>query len=90
MPLRNVQAFHDWITRESPSPAAQRMARHFIAEIGDLSWTWPSIPIARLSDQPEYEVREASLPCADELPVYVLYRHFYATDDVDLIAVTNG
>lgn len=89
MPLRHVRAFHEWLAREDPSIAAQQVARHFIAEIGDESWRHPSLPVEQLSDRHEFEVREASLPCRKEQPVYVLYRHFYATDDVDLIAVTN-
>lgn len=40
--------------------------------------------------QPEYEVRVAALDVEDESrPVQIWYRHFYATDDVDVIAISN-
>ena len=50
MPLRDLDEFRRWIERESPSVAAQRVARHFLAEIGDEPWRSPSVPIADLSD----------------------------------------
>lgn len=89
MPLRDVEEYHRWVERESPSRAAQRVVRHFLAEIGDEPWRAPSVPIEALSHQPEYEVRTAALDVAGEQPVRVWYRHFYATDVVDVIAVTN-
>jgi hypothetical protein len=58
-------------------------------EIGDERWRAPSVPIAELSSQPIYEVRSALLPVDGENSVQVWYLHAYATDDVDLIAVTN-
>jgi hypothetical protein len=43
-----------------------------------------------LSNQPEYEVREAALHVeGEERLVRIWYRHIYATDVVDVIAVTN-
>lgn len=76
--------------RESPSAAAQRVARHFIAELGDEPWRHPSVPIEALSGQPEFEVREAALAVeGEERPVSIWYRHIYVTDVTDLIAVTN-
>jgi hypothetical protein len=90
VPLRDVGEFHAWIERESPSAAAQRTARSFLAEIGDEAWRAPSVPIEVLSNQPEYEVREAGLEVDGEHRlVRIWYRHFYATDAVDVIAVTN-
>jgi hypothetical protein len=89
VPLRDVDEYRRWIDRESPSIAAQRVARHFLAEIGDESWRWPSVPIAELSNQPELEVRSASLEVEGEVPVRIWYRHIYATDAVDIIAITN-
>jgi len=89
VPLRDIEEYHRWIERESPSLAAQRVARHFLGEIGDEAWRSPSVPIAVLSNQPEYEVREAALDVEGEPPVRVWYRHLYATDAVDVIAVTN-
>jgi hypothetical protein len=90
VPLRDVDGYHRWIERESPSVAAQRVARHFLAEIGDEAWRAPSVPSAELSNQPEYEVREAALDvAAEERPVRIWYRHLYATDAVDVIAVTK-
>ena len=61
VPLRDLDEVRRWIERESPSIGAQRVARHFLAEIGDEPWRSPSAPIADLSDQPEYEVRVAAL-----------------------------
>lgn len=89
MPLRGVEEYHRWVERESPSVAAQRFVRHFLAEVGDEPWRAPSVPIDVLSQQPEYEVRVAALDVVDEQPVRVWYRHFYATGAVDVIAVTN-
>lgn len=90
MPLRDLSEVRRWIVRERPTIGAQRVARHFLAEIGDQSWRHPSVPIPELSDQPVYEVRRATLPVDGEVrPVRIWYRHVYATDDVDVIAVTN-
>ena len=50
---------------------------------------YASVPIAELSQQPEYEVRAATLAVSDRSAVQVWYRHFYATDVVDIIAVTS-
>jgi hypothetical protein len=88
--LRDVGAYHDWVARERPSLPARRTARAFIAEIGDQSWKSPSVPVAELSVQPLYEVRHALLDVHGEAGVEVWYRHEYATDDVDLIAVTTA
>ncbi|MCP3912731.1 MAG: hypothetical protein GY713_17455 [Actinomycetia bacterium] len=89
MGLRDVAAFHAWIERESPSQRARSAARTFIAEIGDEPWKAPSVPVADLSSQPEYEVREVALEVSGEPDVRVYYSHGYATGHVDLIAVTN-
>ena len=90
MPLRDLDEFRRWIERESPSIGAQRVARHFLAEIGDEPWRSPGVPIADLSDQPECEMRVAALGVdGEEHPVRVWYRHFYATGEVDVVAVTN-
>ena len=90
MPLRDVEEFSRWIELESPSVAAQRVARHFLAEIGDEAWRSPSVPVDALSNQPEYEVREVALQIeGEDRPVRIWYRHIYATDAVDVIAVTN-
>ena len=64
MPLHQVAEYHAWIARESPTTAAQSVARTFIAEIGDVPWRVPSVPIGELSNQPEFEVRTAILPVA--------------------------
>ena len=45
---------------------AQRIVRHFLAEIADEAWRSPSVPIAVLSDPPEYEMRQAALEVADD------------------------
>ena len=89
MPLREVSEFTAWIEREQPSNFARSVARTFIAELGDEPWRAPSVPIAELSNQPEYEVRVAAVDVAGELPVQVWYLHAYATGNVDIIAVTN-
>jgi hypothetical protein len=89
VPLRDVREYHAWIEREAPSQVAQSIARTFIAELGDVPWRAPSVPIAQLSNQPEYELRTAELPVAGERDIQVWYLHAYATDIVDLVAVTN-
>jgi hypothetical protein len=66
------------------------VARNFLAEVGDEAWRSPSVPVEALSNQPEYEVREAALPVEGEArPVQIWYQHIYATDTVNIIAVTN-
>lgn len=62
MPLRDVEEYRRCVERESPSAAAQRVARNFLAEIGDEPWRVPSLPIDVLSHHPEYEVRVAESP----------------------------
>ena len=90
MPLRDLSEVRRWVEREHPTIQAQRVARHFLAEIGDESWRYPSVPIPELSDQPVYEVRRATLKVdGEDRPVRIWYRHVYATDDLDVIAVTN-
>jgi hypothetical protein len=89
VPLRDIEEYHRWIERESPSVAAQRVARHFLAEVGDEAWRAPSVPIAELSNQPEYQVRVAAIDVPSEDPVRIWYRHIYANDAVDVIAVTS-
>jgi len=88
-PLRAVGEYHAWIERESPTTAARRVARAFIAELGDQPWWAPSVPIAELSSQPEYEIRAASLAATGENDVQIWYLHAYATGNVDLISVTD-
>ena len=89
MALRDIDAFYAWIERESPSTAAQSAARGFVAELGDRPWLAPSVPIAELSEQPEYEVRTATLIVEGEHELSIWWMHVYATGAVDLIAVTN-
>lgn len=89
MPLRRIEEYHSWLERESPSIAARQAARHFLVEIGDEPWRAPSVPIAELSDQPDFEVRAVALDVTGEAPVRIWYRHIYATGAVDIIAITN-
>jgi hypothetical protein len=89
VPLRDIAEFQAWIDRESPSRSARRVARAFIAELGDRPWRAPSVPIAELSHQPEYEVRMAALEVEGEGEISVWWLHHYATGSVDLIAITN-
>lgn len=88
MALRDVGPFFDWVTRESPSPAALALASEFVAGIGERPWLAPSVPIPELSDQPHYEVRSAHLVQGDA-SVRVWFRHTYATRDVDIMDVTS-
>jgi|SRR5271170_8144498 len=89
VPLRDVSEYHVWIERESPSLSARSVTRTFIAELGDQPWRAPSVPIAELSSQPQYEVRTAALEVEGEQDVRIWWAHVYATGDVDLIAITN-
>jgi hypothetical protein len=50
----------------------------------------PSVPIASLSNQPEYEVRTAALQVAGEPDLSIWWLHGYATGEVDLIAVKSS
>lgn len=70
--LRDVSEVRRWVELERPLDPAQRVARHFLAELGDESWRYPSVPIPELSDQPVYEVRRATLPVdGEERPVRI-------------------
>lgn len=90
MPLREIGALREWIDPERPSRSAQRVARHFLAEVGVESWRYPSVPIPELSDQPTSEVRRAELDVeGEQRPVIIWYRHLYANDMVDVVAITN-
>jgi hypothetical protein len=89
VPLRDLDQYHDWVRRESPSATAQRVALDFLVRAGRESWLAPSVPILDLSNQPIYEVRRAQLPVSDEDDVRIWYRHSYEVDDVDVIAVTQ-
>jgi hypothetical protein len=89
MPLRDTREYNAWIERESPSMSSRSVARTFIAELGDRPWRAPSVPIAELSSQPEYEVRTAALEVEGEQDVRIWYVHIYATGDVNLVAVSN-
>lgn len=89
MPLRDVSEFHLWLELENPSRSARSVARTFIAELGDQPWRAPSVPVAELSEQPEYEVRTASLEVTGEPDVVVWWLHDYATGHVDIIAITS-
>jgi hypothetical protein len=84
VPLRDIREYHLWVEREGPSLEAQRVVRYFIAEIGDEPWRAPSVPIAELSNQPEYEVRAAALDPPGGLTIRVWYRHLSATGAVDV------
>ncbi len=89
MPLRDISELRAWIEREAPSAVAQRVARTYIAELGDQPWKAPSVPLAEISHQPEYEVRTATLEVEGEHDLSIWWLHDYATGDVDLIAITN-
>lgn len=89
MPLRDVDELRAWMERASPSPVAQGATRAFIAELGDRPWLPPSVPIAELSQQPEYEVRSATISVEGRQDVTIWWLHVYTTGVVDLIAVTN-
>ena len=90
MALGSTKPYYEWVEREEPSLRAQRVARRFIAEIGDQPWLAPSVPINELSVQPQYEVRSALLPVPREAAaIQVWYRHDYATGDVDLIGISG-
>ena len=90
MPLGDVREYRRWVDRETPSLASRRVARSFVAELGDEPWRHPSVPIEALSNQPEFEVREAALPVEGQRhPVNAWYGHTYATGIVDLIAITD-
>ena len=43
MPLRDISELQAWIEREAPSAVAQRVARTYIAELGDQMWKAPDV-----------------------------------------------
>lgn len=48
------------------------------------------MPIAELSNQPEYELRTATREVEGEHDLSIWWLHDYATGGVDLIAITNS
>lgn len=89
MPLRDIRPFRAWIEREEPSMAEQRVARTFIAELTIEPWKAPSVPLAELSGQPDFEVRSVVLLVPGGHSIRIWYRHTYATGDVDILTMTN-
>lgn len=47
------------------------------------------MPLAEISNQPEYEVRTVTLDVKGEHHVSIWWLHDYATGDVDIVAITN-
>lgn len=89
MPLRRTDEVDVWIEREGPTDKAQRVVWRFLRHVGDTSWAAPSVPILELSRQPYNEVRTAVLDVPGESNVQIWYRHYYTSDDVDVIDVTQ-
>lgn len=89
MPLRDVDEFLIWVQREAPSLDAQQTIRQFLVEAGDHATCAPSVPIAQLSEEPEYQVRAATLRLPTDATIQIWYRHFYVTDAIDVIAITS-
>jgi hypothetical protein len=89
VPLQDVEQYHAWVERESPSIAARRAIRCFLVELAYEPWRSPSVPISDLSDQPEDEVRSAKIQVPGEHPTRIWYRHFYSTGAIDVIAITS-
>ena len=89
MPLGSVGAFSEWVERENPSYLEAKRVESWINELSDRPWTAPSEPVPEMSNQPEYEIRQAVVPGTERIEV--IYRHTYypeaATGIVDLIWV---
>lgn len=86
MALRDTEAFREWVERDRPSVEARLAVRAFIFELHDEPWATPSVPVQELSNLPEDEMRTAVLDAGGET-VWVCYRQFYGSGDVDLIAM---
>ena len=78
MALGNVEAFSDWVGRDNPSYLEAKRVESWVNELRDRPWTAPSVPMPEMSNQPEYEVRQAVVPGTDR--VEVIYRHTYSTE----------
>jgi len=68
---------------------ALRVLLAYLTQAGDRSWQAPSTPIEPISQRPQYEVRQVILPVEGEHPVELWFRHYYVTDYVDVMEVTN-
>ena len=88
MPLRNADAWFDWINSYDPPPDVRHRVGSWINEMIDAPWLAPSIPLPDISNQPVYEVRQAVVPDSQETQVY--YLHVYADDGVSLLWVGPG
>jgi len=86
VPLRDVQTFDAWSQYATSTDEEWAAVRDWIAGLATKSNQAPSIPVPELSEQPTYEVREATIPYSGG--VYTVYRCFYGQEDtVDLIVV---
>ena len=90
MPLRDLEPWHEWLRRESPSAVARaspdRSSPRSATSHGAGAERPGRSPIG--SAGLRTALRRAPR-AAGEVSVEVWYRHFYATADVDVIAVTN-
>jgi hypothetical protein len=87
--LGDTEPYREWVARSTPSAGLRLVVRAFIFELHDEPWATPSVPVPELSNQPEDEMRYATLVVGNE-SVSVYYRHFYGSGDVDLIAVMDA
>jgi hypothetical protein len=89
--LRDLSGFVTWIDRQNPSDGLVSAVMLTLEGLGTEPWRSPSIPLEMLSLRPHYEVRETTVTLAGEgTPIqaaWILYRHTYATGDVDIIEV---
>ena len=86
VPLRDIDALHDWATRRDPPYSIWMIVSSWVAGLDSTPWQAPSVPFEELSDRPRYEVRYAELP--DTGGAVVFYRRYFDGEIVDLMEIT--
>jgi hypothetical protein len=81
-----VTALYQWVARKQPSKPIWSKVSEWVRGLDAASWQAPSIPLEEQSNLPYYEHRAAVLADAR---VWIVYRHEFATDIVDLLDVDD-
>ena len=84
--LGDTAPFDEWADRDDPPLSVWRTVKAWIDTAGNRPWLYLSVPVEDLSNRPFDEVRSAVVPGT---AVQVYYRHQYATNIVDVIAVVT-
>lgn len=82
MPLGDIRPFDDWLQREDPPVSLMRAVKNWIDGLDHAPWQAPSVPIAEMSVEGEFQTRSAVV-----LGIEILFHETYATQITDLLDV---